>query len=128
MKNFLQNLVESRQVILPEPPSKYNPSPASCYYSNLKVFQGSFEKKNFLKVWKIIDMINSLENLRVALKFRQSLLSLQLLNLPRNISKCLQSWKWCNYRGSRPNVICKKGVLKTFTKLIEEHLRQTLFK
>ena len=32
-----------------------------------------------------------------------------------------------SYRCSRPEVFCEKGVLRNFTKFIEEHLRQSLF-
>ena len=33
----------------------------------------------------------------------------------------------CNYRSSRPEVFCKKGVLKNFTKFTGKHLYQSLF-
>ena len=32
-----------------------------------------------------------------------------------------------NYRGSRPEVFCEKGVLRNFTKFTEKHLCQSLF-
>ena len=31
------------------------------------------------------------------------------------------------FRSSRPEVLCKKGVLKNFAKFIEKHLCQSLF-
>ena len=31
------------------------------------------------------------------------------------------------YRSSRPNVFCKKGAFKNFTKFTGKHLRQSLF-
>ena len=36
--------------------------------------------------------------------------------------------KWlCTYRSSRPEVFCKKGVLRNFTKVTGKHLCQSLF-
>ena len=34
---------------------------------------------------------------------------------------------YANYRSSRPEVFCKKGVLKNFAKFTEKHLCQSLF-
>ena len=34
---------------------------------------------------------------------------------------------WTQSRSSRPEVFCKKGALKNFTKFIGKHLRQSLF-
>ena len=36
-------------------------------------------------------------------------------------------WSWSLVRSSHPEVFCKKGVLRNFTKFTGKHLRQSLF-
>ena len=44
-----------------------------------------------------------------------------------NIQLVFKHYKAVTYRSSRPEVFCKKGVLKDFVKLTEKHLCQSLF-
>ena len=85
-------------------------------------------KKESLKSFQHFFVLDTIVRFRVREKPRMKGLNFHSSStLPfQNLSR-MKSWREDFSKSSRPEVFCKKGVLRNFTKFTGKHLRQSLF-